>query len=81
MKLFTYKIPLRAVKPICVGAALIGLFFAAAGRWPVALCMLLGSYLLEKNLYRCPACGKRLDMKMSLSRSSRCPGCYAGLRG
>ena len=42
------------VKLVCIGAVFREFLFAA-GRWAAALCMLLGSYLLEKSMYRCPS--------------------------
>ena len=77
---FKIKISLAMVKPICIGAVLLGIFFFAAGRWAAALCMLLGSYLFEKSMYRCPACGKKLDMKYPLMKGARCPFCGHILR-
>ena len=74
-KKFKIKISLAMVKPICIGAVLLGIFFFAA-----ALCMLLGSYLFEKSMYRCPACGKKLDMKYPLMKGARCPFCGHILR-
>lgn len=71
---------LAMVKPVCIGAVFLGIFFFAAGRWAAALCMLLGSYLLEKSMYRCPACKKKLDMKYPLPKGARCPFCGAVLR-
>ena len=79
-KKFKIKISLAMVKPICIGAVLLGIFFFAAGRWAAALCMLLGSYLFEKSMYRCPACGKKLDMKYPLMKGARCPFCGHILR-
>lgn len=75
-----YKIPLRYVKVICIASALGGIVGLAAGRWITGLCLLLGSYLLEKSRYRCPVCGKRLDMKYPLLRGAVCPVCGAELR-
>lgn len=80
MKLIKYKPPLPVVKAVCVGAVLIGLFFVVSGRWAVALCMLLGSYLLEKNLYRCPACGEKLNMNRLMPHPFHCPRCLTKLR-
>ncbi len=77
---FKIKMSLRAVKPICIIAVLLGIFFFAAGKWAAALCMLLGAYLLEKSMYRCPGCGKKLDMKYPLFPGSRCPFCGFELR-
>ena len=77
---FKYKMPLTAVKPVCIVAVLCGIFFFAAGRWAAALCMLLGAYLLERGMYRCPSCGKKLDMKYPLFRGCRCPFCGKELR-
>ena len=71
---------LAVVKPGCIAAVFFGIFFLASGRWAAALCMLLGSYLFEKSMYRCPACGKKLDMKYPLPRGARCPFCGAVLR-
>ena len=79
-KKFKIKMELAMVKPVCVGAVLLGIFFFAAGSWVAALCMLLGSYLFEKSMYRCPACGRKLDMKYPLPAGSRCPFCGAQLR-
>lgn len=42
--------------------------------------MLLGSYILEKSSYRCPHCGRKLDMKYPLPKGSCCPFCRGGLR-
>lgn len=78
--IFKQKLPLPAVKSICVGAVLFGLFGFVSGNWIVGLCMLLGSYLMERNLYRCPVCGKKLDMKAPLFHGSRCPQCQGLLR-
>ena len=75
-----FKIPLVYVKPVCAAAVLLGIFGLAAGRWITGLCFLLGSYLLEKSCYLCPACGKKLDMKYPLFRGAVCPGCGAVLR-
>ena len=72
--------PLGYVKPVCMAAVLCGIFFLVSGSWIAGLCMLLGSYLFEKSMYRCPHCGKRLDMKAPLFRGSRCPGCAGVLR-
>lgn len=72
------KIPLTYVKPICIAAALAGILFLAAGLWLAGLCMLLGSYILEKSSYRCPHCGRKLDMKYPLPKGSCCPFCRGG---
>lgn len=74
------KIPLVYVKPICVAAVLAGIFGLAAGRWITGLCFLLGAYLLERNNYLCPVCGKKLDMKYPLFRGAVCPACGTVLR-
>ena len=74
------KIPLTYVKPICIAAALAGILFLAAGLLLAGLCMLLGSYILEKSSYRCPHCGRKLDMKYPLPKGSCCPFCRGGLR-
>ena len=74
------KIPLKYVKPICIAAALAGILFLAAGLWLAGLCMLLGSYILEKSSYRCPHCGRKLDLKDPLPKGSCCPFCRGGLR-
>ena len=60
---FKVRIPLQYVKPVCIAAVLVGIFAVAAGSWITGLCLLLGAYLLEKSCYRCPHCGKKLDMK------------------
>lgn len=78
--LIKIKIPLKYIKPICVSSALFGVVFLAAGSWAAGLCMLLGSYLFEKNMYRCPGCGKNLDMKYPLKKKARCPFCNEILR-
>ena len=75
-----FKLDLRWVKPVCVGAVLVGVFALAAGSWITGLCLLLGSYLLEKSQYRCPHCGKKLDMKAPLFRGNCCPACGGVLR-
>lgn len=75
-----FKINLRWVKPICIAAVLGAVFALAAGSWITGLCLLLGSYLLEKGQYRCPHCGKKLDMKAPLFRGSCCPACGGELR-
>ena len=59
---------------------LVGILFLAAGLWLAGLCMLLGSYILEKSSYRCPHCGRKLDMKYPLPKGSCCPFCRGGLR-
>ena len=74
------KIPLKYVRRICIAAALAGILFRAAGLWLAGLCMLLGSYILEKSSYRCPHCGRKLDMKYPLPKGSCCPFCRGGLR-
>ena len=61
-------------------AALTGIFALASGSWITALCLLLGAYLFEKNLYRCQVCGKKLDMKAPVFPGSHFPGCGAELR-
>ena len=63
---FKVRIPLQYVKPVCIAAVLVGIFAVAAGSWITGLCLLLGAYLLEKSCYRCPHCGKKLDMKYPL---------------
>lgn len=74
------RIPLRVVKPVCIVAAIGGIVALAAGSWITGLCLVLGSYLMEKNTYRCPTCGKGLDMKRPLFHGSCCPFCGAKLR-
>lgn len=74
------KLPLPLVKGVCIAAVFAGLFFAVTGNWIVGICMLLGSFLFEKNLYRCPHCGAPLDMKRPLLKGARCPACAAALR-
>ena len=59
---FKVRIPLQYVKPVCIAAVLVGIFAVAAGSWITGLCLLLGAYLLEKSCYRCPHCGKNLDI-------------------
>ena len=75
-----FRVPLPLVKPICIAAVLIGIFAVTAGSWITGLCLLLGAYLLEKNCYRCPHCGKKLDMKYPLFKGSYCPACKVELR-
>lgn len=77
---FKVRIPLQYVKPVCIAAVLVGIFAVAAGSWITGLCLLLGAYLLEKSCYRCPHCGKKLDMKYPLFKGSCCPACKAELR-
>lgn len=79
-KLIKLNIPLLYVKPICIMAALLGVFFLVAGNWIAGLCMLLGAYVFEKSMYRCPDCGKSLDMKYPLLKGSYCPFCKKELR-
>lgn len=74
-----WKLPLKAVKPVCAAAVVTGLFFVVAGSWAAGLCMLLGAWILEKNLYRCPLCRHPLDMKRPLFRGARCPSCSGEL--
>lgn len=74
------RVPLRWVKPICVTAVLVGVFALAAGSWITGLCLLLGSYLFEKNFYRCPHCGKQMDMKAPMFKGAVCPFCKQSLR-
>lgn len=73
-------IPLAWTKPICMIATVTGIFAVVSGSWITGLCLLLGSYLFEKNFYRCPVCKKKLDMKAPLLRGARCPGCGSPLR-
>lgn len=80
MKLLKIDIPLPAVKAICMVAVLIGIFAVVAGSWITGLCLLLGAYLFERSKYRCPECGKKLDMKAPTFPGCRCPGCGAELR-
>lgn len=80
MKAIKIKLPLPAVKGICVAAVLTGIFAVVAGSWITGLCLLLGAYLFEKNLYCCPTCGKKLDMKAPVFPGSHCPKCGAELR-
>ncbi len=70
-----FRLDLRLVKVISIVGTLGGVFFLVAGKWIGAVCMLLGSYQFEKNLYRCPHCGIRLNMKAPLFRGARCPAC------
>lgn len=79
-RLVRTAVPLQYVKPICVAATLAGVFFVAAGLWLAGLCMLIGAYLLEKNAYCCPKCGKKLDMKRPLLKGAGCPFCGEALR-
>lgn len=80
MRVLKGKLPLNLVKPICMAATLLGAFFLVSGSWVAGLCMLLGSYLMEKSLYCCHHCGKKLDMKHPFSRSARCPFCKEALQ-
>ena len=81
---FKVRIPLQYVKPFGGAGQLAhqleGIFAVAAGSWITGLCLLLGAYLLEKSCYRCPHCGKKLDMKYPLFKGSCCPACKAELR-
>lgn len=74
------KIPLAAVKGICVAGVLVGILFLACGRWIAALGCLLGAYGFERNLYCCPKCGRQLNMKYPLLHGALCPGCRTVLR-
>lgn len=80
MKEKLIRLSLPVVKLVCVCGTLAGLFFLLAGSWTSGLCMLLGAYFLERNLYRCPHCRHRLDLKKQVSPLDRCPGCGSGLR-
>ncbi len=79
-KLLKVTVPLRLVKPVCMAAVILGIAFLAASSWIAGLCMLLGAYILEKSMYRCPCCGRNLDMKRPLMKGARCPFCKEGLR-
>lgn len=79
-KLLKVTVPLRLVKPVCIAAMLVGIAFLASGSWIAGLCMMLGSYILEKSGYRCPGCGRNLDMKRPLMKGGKCPFCKAELR-
>ena len=59
-----FRIDLRLVKAVSIMGTLGGLFFLATGKWIGAICMLLGSYQFEKNLYRCPHCGRPMSMNL-----------------
>lgn len=74
------KLPLRVVKPLCILGVLAGILFFCCGRWAAALCCMLGAYSFERNLYCCPECGMRLNMKYPLLPGARCPSCKALLR-
>mgnify|MGYP004481873571 CR=1 FL=1 len=74
------KIPLAVVKPLCITGVLAGILFFACGRWAAALCCLLGAYGFERNLYCCPNCGRRLNMKYPLMHGACCPECRTVLR-
>lgn len=74
------KIPLIWVKPICIVGVLAAILFFACGRWIPALCCMLGAYGFERNLYCCPNCGKRLNMKYPLRHGACCPECRTLLR-
>lgn len=74
------EIPLMYIKPICMAAVMIGIVFVVSGLWIAGLCMLLGAYILEKSRYRCPHCGKKLDMKHPLMKGAVCPACRKDLR-
>lgn len=74
------KIPLVWVKPICIVGVLAGILFFCCGRWIPALCCMLGAFGFERNLYCCPRCGRRLNMKYPLLRGACCPDCHALLR-
>ena len=74
------RIPLLYVKPVCIVSVLIGIVALVSGKWITGLCLLLGSYFFEKNLYRCPTCKKSLDMKAPLFRGACCPACGRMLR-
>lgn len=75
-----HKLPLRYIKPFCMVAVLAGIFLLCLGNWVAGLCMLVGANFFERNLYCCPCCGRRLDMKAPLFKDSRCPFCLGSLR-
>lgn len=79
-KMLKITVPLRLVKLVCIAAMLVGIVFLASGSWISGLCMMLGSYILEKSAYRCPGCGRSLDMKRPLMKGGKCPFCKAELR-
>jgi hypothetical protein len=71
-----YRIPLRAIKVICRVAVVPALFYVVAGNWVVGLCLILGAWIFERNLYRCPRCRYKLDMRIPLNHLSSCPECH-----
>ena len=79
-RLFYETERIESKNPVNVCKAHPGILFLAAGLWLAGLCMLLGSYILEKSSYRCPHCGRKLDMKYPLPKGSCCPFCRGGLR-
>lgn len=63
------------MKIVCRVAVIPALFYIVAGNWVVGLCLLLGAWIFEKNLYRCPHCRCKLDMRIPLNSLSTCPQC------
>ncbi|MEG0853259.1 MAG: hypothetical protein RSF82_05265 [Angelakisella sp.] len=73
------RIPVRYVKPLCIAAVLLGVYFTVSGNMIAGLCMLLGSFTLERSAYRCPTCGGRLTVKVPLTGTACCPQCHTKL--
>jgi len=69
----------RVVKIIFMSAVLIAIVFLAIGNWFVVVCMMVGAFLMEKNIYRCPNCDHKLNMKVSLRAFPLCPACGTNL--
>jgi len=62
-----------------MSAILIAIVFLAIGNWFVVVCMMVSVFLMEKNIYRCPKCDHKLNMKVSLRAFPNCPACGANL--
>lgn len=74
------RLSLAYVKPVCVVATLLGIVGLVSGNLITGLCFLLGAYIFEKNMYRCPGCKRTLNMKLPLHKGAHCPDCGASLR-
>lgn len=72
------NLPLWVVRLVCVFAAIGGIFLLVLGRWPAAVGIIVSSYMIEQNLFRCKACRFKLSMNRGLPPN--CPRCFAELK-
>jgi len=63
-----------------MSAVFAGIVFFAMGNIFVTVCMIASAFVLEKNLYRCPNCDHKLNMKVPLTAHPLCPACGWNLR-